>query len=257
MSTPTLIGAVRHPNHYTARYLHWGTEPVAFLTVLHRIWADTFARDTVAMLEALLAHDWTALDPTARSRRYGDEPTRGVGYRQPTGLGLRHGRINADADGWLEWMYLIDARTDEVTVCEATCHGRWLLHSRHRLQSPPTDLPPNTGETYDTTGHRWTPATIGLPRRRRAFPAEVCVGHHPHGMIIARISDDVADAIAKANAASADRRRPVLRRSGTEFDLVWPAGEPLQEPMRLPRDEDGQIVVATPWWPWPPTAAST
>jgi hypothetical protein len=73
-------------------------------------------------------------------------------------------------------------------------------------------------------------------------------------MIIARISDDVADAIA---TAAADPRCPVPRRSGAEFDLVWPAGGPYQEPMRLPRDEDGQIVVATPWWPWPPTAEST
>ena len=34
----------------------------------------------------------------------------------------------------MEWLYLINADTDTVTVYEATCHDRWLRHSVHHLE---------------------------------------------------------------------------------------------------------------------------
>jgi hypothetical protein len=38
----------------------------------------------------------------------------------------------------MEWLYLIDTPTATITVYEATCHQRWLLHSVHRLAPAPT-----------------------------------------------------------------------------------------------------------------------
>jgi hypothetical protein len=251
MSTPTLVGAIRSGHRYTARYLDWGIEPDMMLRVLRLIWTDTFARDTVGMLNALLANDWTALGTTS-APYHGDEPVPGVGLRQPTGLGLRHGAVTDDVDGWLEWMYLIDARIDDVAAYEATCHGRWLLHSRHPLHPPAVPQPTATDGEYSPLAHRWTPATITLPDNAGTFTADICVAHHPRSMTVARISDDVATAIVHAGTTIASSGA-TLHQNGSAFDLSWPSGAPLQAPIRLPRDEDGLLVVATPWWPWPPT----
>jgi len=260
MSTPTLIGAARSGHRYTARYLHWGTDPQPMLELLRDIWTGTFTRDTVGMVTALLANDWTALNPAPRSRRHDDQPIPGIGLLQPGGHGLRHGCVTDDAEGWLEWMYLIDPRTDDVAVYEATCHSRWLLHSRHTLRSaqPPgpqraeTQTPHDATAEYSPFGHRWEPATITLTTPAGLVPAEVCITHHPDGMVVARITDEAAAAVA----ASSSPTTVTLRQSGSDFDLIWPTGAPLQEPMRLPRDEDGQLVIATPWWPWPIDAVS-
>jgi hypothetical protein len=82
LSTPTLIGAIRH----TARYLHWGIEPVAFLTVLSRIWTDT----PPATPSPCSRCSWPTTGPqsTPPPAAVDDEPTPGVGYRQREGLGL-------------------------------------------------------------------------------------------------------------------------------------------------------------------------
>jgi hypothetical protein len=146
MSTPTLIGALNPDSRFTARSLSWGTEPEPMLDTLRRIWTDTFDRDTTSLIDALLTHDWVALGVAIRPRHRAETLVAGVGLAQPGRLGLRHGVVPGDADGWLEWMYLLDARIDEVAVFEATCHNRWLQHSRHPLAAPAPTPPANRNE---------------------------------------------------------------------------------------------------------------
>jgi hypothetical protein len=135
VSTPTLIGVTAPCGAYTARYLHHGEHPDILMPILARIWTRTFSRDTHAMATALLTCDWSGLHDNPRPRR-GDRqrPVPGLGYPAPIGAdNPRHGRIGEDLDGFLEWLYLLHPDQHAVTVYEATCHSRWLRHSRHHL----------------------------------------------------------------------------------------------------------------------------
>lgn len=90
---------------------------------------------------------------------------------------LRRGQLTAAVDVNLEWLYLLDVATDTVVVYEATCHNRWLLHSRHPLGSIDGGLfapyhPPEDGSlrcTDSVTGTNWE------GRRVTAFNASTAV----------------------------------------------------------------------------------
>ena len=156
MGCRTLIGATSPGGRFTARWLHWGAEPDTLITVLQRIWTDTFAADTADTIAGLLAYDWSDLASTAGPEHRAWLAVAGVGHRSSGGTGpLRHGHIGQPVTSDLEWLYLLDADTDTVLVYEATCHQRWLHHSRHPLD-PSNQLA--------TSGSCANPCTIRAPR---------------------------------------------------------------------------------------------
>ena len=141
MGTPTLIEVTAPRGAYTARYLHYGEHPDTLVPLLRRIWAETFTRNTAAMVTALLGRDWASLRINPRPRRSDRQrPVTGVGYPTAAGNGgTRHGQLGEDLDGFLEWLYLLHPEQHLVVVYEATCHARWLRHSLHHLD-PVEDL---------------------------------------------------------------------------------------------------------------------
>jgi hypothetical protein len=134
MGCRTLIGVTEPGGTYTARWLHWGDHPDRLIPVLRRIWRHTFAADTAALVTALLARDWSTLDPQPGGDAFPAPVVAGVGHESPGGSrGVRRGHLADAVTGDLEWLYLVDVATDTVVVYEATRHSRWLRHSRHRL----------------------------------------------------------------------------------------------------------------------------
>ncbi|TMM34185.1 MAG: hypothetical protein E6F99_22410 [Actinobacteria bacterium] len=69
-----------------------------------------------------------------------------------------------------DWLYLIEGLDDTVLVFEASVHGRWLPHSRHRLRADADGLEsgaaPIVGDpaTAAHLGHRWSRA-VPVPGR--------------------------------------------------------------------------------------------
>jgi hypothetical protein len=130
MGCRTLIGATEPGGAYTARWLQWGDQPDQLIPVLRRIWRDTFTGDTAALAAALLARDWSTLDPQPSSDAFPALVVAGVGHETRGGSGgLRRGRLAEAVTADLEWLYLVDVATDTVVVYEATRHNRWLRHS--------------------------------------------------------------------------------------------------------------------------------
>ena len=71
-------------------------------------------------------------------------------------------------------LYLIDLDSDSVVVHAATATGRWLRHSRHRLDPDQPNRALGCGG-YTNRGHHWRPATIRLPGPPEAvFAADTC-----------------------------------------------------------------------------------
>jgi hypothetical protein len=118
VSTPTLIGVAAPRGAYTARRLHHGDHPDTLVPLLRRVWTDTFARDTAAMATALLAHDWSELATSGKPSRLGRQPSvPGLGWPAPTSEPTaRHGSLNEDLDGSLEWLYLLHTEHRTVVV---------------------------------------------------------------------------------------------------------------------------------------------
>ncbi|PWR07131.1 hypothetical protein DKT69_35350 [Micromonospora sicca] len=249
MSCSTLVGVTGSGGAYAARWLHWGGDPKPIMPPLRRIWQHTFARHTLPMTEALLRHDWVTLDPavTRASRRHGGPPVAGVGYATDLQGGIRRGRVDETAQGYLEWMYLIDVATDTVLVYEATCHSRWLRRSQHPLDPASAGRVVGCGG-YTDHGHRWDTARLWLPDARAGLDAEVCLAAHPHGAAVIRFTDATAHAITAATTPTTPtqgepgRQAPWLRSVGTEFDLMW-ADRRAPRPYRLRRDADGLLLL--------------
>ncbi|GAB3186734.1 hypothetical protein FHX75_111336 [Micromonospora palomenae] len=263
MSCSTLIGVTASGGAYAVRWLHWGGDPAQVLPQLRRIWQHTFDRRTLATGEALLRHDWLTLDyPRHPARGNGQRPVPGVGVTAGLQDGIRRGRVDDPIDGYLEWMYLIDVATDTVVVYEATCHGRWLRHSRHLLDpdsgghllDPDADGQVLGCGGYRTHGHRWHTVRLWLPDARTGLDTEICLAPHLSTTTVLRFTDATAHAITAATAPTtlqAGRPAPWLRPVGPQFDLVVPdsCGE---RPYRLRRDADGLLLldVPAPGWSW-------
>jgi hypothetical protein len=254
MGCRTLIGVTEPGSTYTARWLHWGGHPDRLIPVLRQIWRDTFATDTAALVAALLARDWSTLDPQPRSDAFPSLVVAGIGHETRGGSsGVRRGHLADAVNADLEWLYLVAAATDIVVVYEATRHGRWLRHSRHPLDPDSAGRVIGCGG-YASRGHRWTAAQVRIPGYPAVLPAEVCTMPHPAGLISIRFTDATADAIAARTAPSDASTRPAmpqLQRVGTEFDVIWPDGRP-DQPQRLRRDEDGYLLLNShlPLWHW-------
>ncbi|MBM0255765.1 hypothetical protein [Micromonospora sp. 4G55] len=262
MSCSTLIGVTASGGAYAVRWLHWGGDPAQMLPQLRRIWRHTFDRRTLATGEALLRHDWLTLDYPRHPGRGGQRPVPGVGVTAGLQDGIRRGRVDDPIAGYLEWMYLIDVATDTVVVYEATCHGRWLRHSRHlldpdsggRLLDPDSDARVLGCGGYRTHGHRWHGCRLWLPDARTGLDAEICLAPHLGTATVLRFSDATAGAITAATAPTtlqAGRQAPWLRPVGPQFDLVMP-GSHGERPYRLRRDADGLLLldVPVPGWSW-------
>lgn len=150
MSTHGYVGTIdpANPHLARARYVHLDGHPAAVVPALARIWASSVHRDSPALVDALLAHDWGYLDASitaatvpafARQRLV---PSIGMTLAAKTGgadvevaepvtvFPLSHA-THLDA----HWTYLIDPVDDSVTVYtdDGEPVGRY-----HLTASPPT-----------------------------------------------------------------------------------------------------------------------
>jgi hypothetical protein len=157
---PALIGATAPDVGYTARYLHWSDHPDRLIPVVRQIWTDTFDRDAVRVVAALLARDWSSLSAQLSSTVFPALMVPGVGRESPGGTSRQpyRGRIATVDTGDMEWLYLIDCDTDTIAVYEATCHHRWLRHSVHPLA--PARSEQVVDPVHITTGEGGAPVTV-------------------------------------------------------------------------------------------------
>jgi hypothetical protein len=127
-----------------ARFVAAGGHPAHLVDILVSIWAANPHRCSLALVRAILDHDWQRLDPTAGTHgTTGDQhPVPGIGVPLPTPAGeapepasvfpLSHAE-QLDAD----WIYLIDPVTVTVAVFtdDGEPAGRYLL-TAPALQHP-------------------------------------------------------------------------------------------------------------------------
>jgi hypothetical protein len=116
MGVRTLVGVADSHGAYTAECFQWGAHPVRWIPVLRRIWRESFATDTAAMVEDLLIHRPTDADPLCR------------------------GHLNRVADPGMQWLYLIDVSAHAVQVHSTDGDRRWKLYSRHLLATPDNQM---------------------------------------------------------------------------------------------------------------------
>ncbi|WJK33148.1 hypothetical protein [Solwaraspora sp. WMMA2065] len=123
MGTPCYVGAAdpARPAVVRARYVHVNGNPSSVIPHLRRIWATTTRRDTHALIDAVLAHDWDHLgpDPTPDPRPTpGQHHVRGVGMTlddtDPEPLTVFP--LSLAVDLVATWIYVINPADDTVTV---------------------------------------------------------------------------------------------------------------------------------------------
>lgn len=123
MSTHCLVGTINadDPATIRVRYVHFDGHPTRILPTLDRIWSTTCVNDATALVETLLAHEWSYLgaDVTA------DTTVTFAGERPVPGVGVAS---EFDADNTVEtlpvhsavdhvrWVYLIDPAQSTVAV---------------------------------------------------------------------------------------------------------------------------------------------
>ena len=127
MTTRCLVGTVDPdaPSTARVRYIHADGHPAYMLPALYLIWSRTCGRDTTALVEALLAHQWSYLgadvtDHTAATFP-GEHPIPGVGMVSEFDADSQIGRLplNGAADGDARWVYLIDPTATTIAVHDA------------------------------------------------------------------------------------------------------------------------------------------
>ncbi len=262
--THALIGTVGPDGHtYTARRLYRDGAPPQVLAALRRIWRDVFDGDTHVLLRRLLAQDWAFLDPDCAGPAGGNNLVAGIGRMDWNGppddeIGDVH---LTDAAVGHDWAYLVDDLDDHVLVFEATVHGRWAWHSRHRLQAAVDGLQssaaPLVGDaaTAAHVGHTWRPAVVSLDGLHTAFHAEICTGEHARGVVVARFDPDTLDvAIDILTAFYADRLPgsglPRLHRHGDTLTVTWYARTGHAQQHHIDADSGGRFVLGPHIWPW-------
>jgi len=257
MAHRTLIGPADPDGRYTARWLQHGDHPDQLMTTLRAIWTGTVNRHTPDLCGALLERDWSTLNADRRQDPHaGTLSVAGVGlaYEGAEASAIRRGHVSETARPDLEWLYLIDADRDLVTVYEATVHGTWLLHSRHRFDPEPDGEVLGCGGRRHQ-GHGWSAARVRWPGYEPVFDAEICTGRHRGGFTIARFTDDVAWAICEHTEIAGTGNpgppwREHLDSDGTDFDLVWFGDDGRSAATRAPRDQDGRILIGAYLLSW-------
>ena len=191
-------------------------------------------------------------------------PVPDVGYALDAGEdpGPRHGPLAETVDHHLRWLYLIDDARDTLEVFAASRTGRWLSHSRHPLD-PAQVSPVLACGGYPRHGHRWQPTELTLCEGRdttRQVTVQRCCANHPRAAAILRISDQVAQILAEycedrwpPQLPPHGQALPVIVRAGFEFDRLT---DDTEEPIRLPRDADGWVLLAVDQ-PHPTTEPAT
>lgn len=123
MGTPCYVGAAdpAQPSIVRARYVHADGYPSSLVPQLRGIWASTAHRDTTALINAVLAHDWDHLEADVtpgRASMPGRHPVAGVGVtldntsQEPATVFPLHRASDLAAS----WIYLINPADDTVTV---------------------------------------------------------------------------------------------------------------------------------------------
>ncbi|MEV0005654.1 hypothetical protein AB0H28_25685 [Micromonospora sp. NPDC050980] len=108
------------PSIVRARYVHFDGYPLALIPQLRGIWAKTARRDTHALIDAVLAHDWFYLgfDITRNTRSFPNQhPVRGVGVTlddapEPVTVFPLSRAVDLGAS----WIYVISPTDDTVSV---------------------------------------------------------------------------------------------------------------------------------------------
>ena len=262
--TRSLIGVPTGGGHTaTARRLARGRVPQRMLPVLRRTWRDVFDGDTGRFTDRLLAQDWALLDPDCAGPVAGALLVAGIGRIHRGG---RPDTVRVDlhdprAALGHDWLYLIEGLDDTVLVFEASVHGRWLLHSRHRLQATADGLEsgpaPIVGDpaTAAHVGHGWSRAVVSLDGLHTAWPAQVCTGEHARGVVVARFDTDTLDEVIDVcELFYADRlpgsALPRMRRDGATLTITRYAGTGHEQTQHVRADPAGRFILGPDVWPW-------
>ncbi|GLI03711.1 hypothetical protein [Phytohabitans aurantiacus] len=126
MSTHCLVGTINadDPATIRVRHVHFDGHPTNILPTLDRIWSTTCAHDATALLEALLAHEWSYLDADVTADTSvtfaGERPVPGVGVASEFDVGSTVEALPVDGPvDHVRWVYVIDPAQSTIAVYEA------------------------------------------------------------------------------------------------------------------------------------------
>ncbi|MGI5214828.1 hypothetical protein [Plantactinospora sp. CA-290183] len=127
MGTPCYVGFTDpdRPETVHARFVQFDGNPGSLIPQLRGIWTTTASRDTKALIDAVLAHDWEYLAPDI-SPSCVPGPAGFSGQRPIAGVGMTLGDVGPQSltlftldrtiDLGASWIYLINAADNNVAV---------------------------------------------------------------------------------------------------------------------------------------------
>jgi hypothetical protein len=123
VSTRCLVGTIDPADPATARvrYIHSDGNPTYILPALEQIWSATCGHDTTALIEAVLAHQWSYLGADITSGTpisfTGEQPVPGVGMASEFDTGTQVELLPLDGRfDHISWVYLIDPAQATITA---------------------------------------------------------------------------------------------------------------------------------------------
>ncbi|MDG4795029.1 hypothetical protein [Micromonospora sp. WMMD1082] len=191
MGTNCLVGILdpKQPDTVRVRYVHVDGSPDYILPTLDWIWSHTYLHDTTALVDGLLAHQWSYLggDVTTDTAITftGEQPVPGIGMASEFDAGsqVQVLPLPTAVDG-VSWVYVIDPEHATVTVHGPGDPSRPL--TRHHLTDPaqqtsyteeprPADLVTAARGAGDTHGRSladtWAQHALDGPRAQARIAA--------------------------------------------------------------------------------------
>lgn len=266
MRIPCLIGACSPVGLVSATVVRVadGGHPDQMLPTLRAIWRQTFDGDTTAFTDQLLRHHWATLDPQASTATSANDVVElglGTATTPADYVNATISAMTGPTETGTQWRYTVDALDEHITVYQATAHGTWSRHGRHRLHA---DLDgtfsspqPTLGDaaTADHIGHHWRAATVSIDGLHTAWTAEICTGEHTRGVIVVRFDHDtLAEAIDVLQAFYADRLPgsglPRHYLVGEVLITTWYTDTPHAQSQLTYPDAHGRFILGPHLWPW-------
>ncbi|WP_433032279.1 hypothetical protein [Plantactinospora sp. CA-290183] len=234
MSTWSLIGRI-HDNGYTFDAVPFdAADQPEMVSWLRWMWADMFDSKTDEFIKGMLRQGRDSATASRPAKVQGD-------LRSATSLNVA------------EWLYLIDPRTEQILVYEATIHDRWLHHSMHPLRTLPHNLPIGSGSD-DPESHWWRPAAVGLRGQYMSWPVRILESNRGQGQIIVKLDlatlSDILTVTFTLDLDRADGMPDVGITADGTVTVTWYPGTDHEQVQRITADANEELVIGPHILPW-------
>ncbi|WP_146605798.1 hypothetical protein [Micromonospora craterilacus] len=233
MPIRSLLGVADDNGHSFDAVPFDGGEHPQMIALLRWLWADQFNADTAALVDAMVRRPRTSTAAMRSDSVHAD-------LRTASSLNVA------------EWLYLVDVRTEQILVYEATIHDRWLHHSTHPLRTPPQPRPAHPSDGT-AVGDPWRPASVSLDGLYTSWPARILVNDHRSDAIVVQLDlatlADIIGAAVTLDLARPDGMPAIAITNGT-VTATWYSNSDHEQVQRITPDGNGEVVIGPHLMPW-------